>query len=154
MKKLYIDHSNEGDGPIGIFVRDTEVVYTGTMINSAPAKMRNEPIIQKGADCGIYFFFDDENIQLNLYTVPFMEAFARDGAGGVFAKPSEDDAPVFYFNAALQPFQVAKNLQAFINDMSAWREHLLPDQMVEAYASRMNAQRVHEIHDLNDLLAQ
>ncbi len=152
MKKLYIHHSDNGDGPIGIFARDAEVIYTGTEINVAPAKMRNAPIIQEGAANGIHFFFDEEDISLGMYTVPFLEAFARDNHGGVFAKETDDTAPVYYIDADRQVFQAAPSFQAFIADLATWKTHLQPNESVAAFASKEDARQVYEICKLSDLI--
>ncbi len=154
MKKLYIDHTNEGDGPIGIFIQDTEVIYTGTEINAAPSKMRNAPIIQEGSKNGIHFFFDDEDISLGIYTVPFMEAFARDDNGGIFAKEIDDNAPVYYINADLQVFQAASTFQVFITDLESWKVNLRPSQSVQTFSSRADAQLTYNIFDLADIIGE
>ncbi len=153
MKKLYIDNTHQGDGPIGILAKDSEVVYTGTIINSAPVKMRGEEIVQDAARCDVWFFFDDDHITLELYTVPFAESFAWDGCGGFFVKEQEMDAPVYYIGPDRRVGRAADNFESFLRDLKIWKENLQPASSLKAFSSREEAQRVYQIYDMEELIA-
>ncbi len=154
MKKLYIDNTSQGDGPIGVFVKDIQVIYTGTEINTEPARMRNEQIVQDAADSGISFFFDDEQVSVNLYTVPFTVCFARDNCGGCFVKETDDDTPVYYIDSDRHIGKVAENFSAFLKNLPFWRENRIPDQRIVIFSSREEAEQVYEIYSMNELIAK
>ncbi len=154
MKKRYIDNTSQSDGPTGVFAKDTLVIYTGTLLNSAPVKMRGEQIIQDAAGCGVYFFFDDDAVLLNLYTVPYTESFAWDRHGGFFVKEMDDAAPVYYIDSDRRVGKAAENFSAFLENLPFWKENTMPDQGIAAFSSREEAEQVYKIYNLDELIAK
>ncbi len=152
MSKLYVDNTTHGNGAIGLLIRDTEVIYTGTIINAAPAQCRNEEYPKLAKQFDVHFFFSDDNVQLDLYTVPFMEAFAADSCGGIFAKVDNEPGQIYYIDTNNTPFKVAKSFEDFVKNTAHWRECIEADLSVRAFSSREAAEQVFEIVGLDTLL--
>ncbi len=118
-----------------------------------PAKYRKGAYTQQAQDSGVFFFFDDEGIEVELYTVPYMEVFARDDYGGYFTRRDGGDEGIYYIVAKRECFWFADSFQNFVELTAQWRKHLKNDRSVRVFASWEDAQREFEIVDLDIFLS-
>jgi hypothetical protein len=69
MRKVYLDKT-EINNYIGVFVKDAEVIPTGTTIYYMSTKYKNEEYQKYADNYDIHFIFDDDIPTLSFYTVP------------------------------------------------------------------------------------
>lgn len=80
MKKLYLD-CTEGE-VVSVYVRDAEVIPAGTTVYTMPLRERGPAYDRWGKEYGIYFLFEDMEVEIPFYAVPRVDIFAVDGQGG------------------------------------------------------------------------
>lgn len=123
---IYIDHTNNGDGPFGvIFAQETKVVHTGTEITT---EKDSDSVREVSRLCGLHFFLG-EGPEPPFYSVPYLEVFASDGQGGWFAVTAEREGPVYYIAPDHTPHLAADRFEALLNLAVTdpdWRQKRLP----------------------------
>lgn len=149
MKKLYIDNTKPRNGVVGVFIRDTEIIYTGTAVNSEPRRYRENELVKWAEKNEVRFFFDGEETGVSLYTVPFTEAFATDEDGGYFVKSC---GQIVYIDRDKRTYKLSDSFEGFMKNLADWRERLTEDESVFAFSSREEAEKRFEIIDLDEMI--
>ena len=154
MKKVYIDQTS--NTCTAVFVRDAQVISAGATIYSMPVKDKNSEYQRYAEEYDIHFIFDDHVPQLDFYTIPQVDIFATDSAGGYIGSLGQStdlssDAPICYIDRNRRCFRIAQNGREFISHAADWKTRLTPCTDVEFYASLSNARETHEFLDLTDL---
>ncbi len=156
MKKVYWD-TLESKGCAAILAKDVEVVPAGTTLYSMSVKNKNAEY-QKYADAyDLRFIFDDDIPQVDFYTVPQVDIFARDSVGGLFGTVGQttdigDAAPVCYINKSKECFLIADSLKAFLQMLSSdgdWRTRMVPDHDIVFYKSKADAEHSLEFLEIH-----
>ena len=98
MRKVYLDRT-QMKTCTGIFLKDAEVILTGTTVYAMPVKDKNEEYQRFAKEYDIHFIFEDDVPAVDFYTVPMVEIFALDSAGGYIGsvgQPAdlEQDIPI------------------------------------------------------------
>lgn len=147
MKKVYLDRL-ESKGCISVFVSNAEVVPAGTTCYSMSAKDKNAEY-QKYIDLyDLRFIFDDDIPQIDFYTVPQVDTFAKDSLGGLFGTIGQttdidDAAPICYINKSKECFLIAESLKSFLQMLAVeydWRASMVPNNDIVFYKSKADAQ--------------
>ncbi len=125
MRKVYLDKT-EINNYIGVFVKDAEVIPTGTTIYYMSTKYKNEEYQKYADNYDIHFIFDDDIPTLSFYTVPQVDILARDSEGGFIGTVGqqsdlESDAPICYINNHQECFLIAKTGKEFLNIKNSWK---------------------------------
>lgn len=103
--KKYLDMQMQ-DECIGVIGTDEEgkpieIIQAGATIYSMPVKYKNQyEMIESENE--IFFIFDDSILQVDFYSVPRIDIFAKDNQGGYFGTVGtitdieDTDAPICY----------------------------------------------------------
>lgn len=156
----YFDLSNLG-GCVGIIASPGDrVVYAGTQIHREPVKYRGSAPAERFArENDLHVWFDDEEPDIEIYTVPKTGIGGYDSTGGLFAGSPDfsfrDGEPMYYIDRERNCYLITENSRDFPDMGLAWREKMVPTDAVEIYSSREEAMEAHEIHiprDDDDLM--
>lgn len=152
LRKLYLDRT--GGEAVSVYVRDAEVIPAGTTVYSMPLRERNPVYDRWGREYGIYFLFEDMQVEIPFYAVPWVDLFAVDGQGGFFGTVGrgtdlEGEGPVCYFKEGKCRI-IAESGPEFIANAAEWRQRLRDYPQVTLYDSREQAARELEFISLND----
>ena len=148
MKTYYYDVTGENTAT-SVFVRDAEVIRAGTTVSSMSPRHRNVVYQQMGVEYDIHFLFDDALPEISFYTVPQVDIFAVDCAGGFLGTLGrctdfDSDAPICYIDNEQRCYLAAENGRALLTGKAAWKWELVPYEGIEVYASREEAEKAHE----------
>lgn len=147
MKKVYCDML-ESKGCIAVFAKDVEVVPAGATLYSMSVKDKNAEY-QKYADIyDLRFIFDDDIPQIDFYTVPRVDIFAKDSLGGLFGTfgqttDIDNVAPICYINKSNRCFLIANSLKVFLQMLASecdWRTSMVPNNDIVFYKSKADAE--------------
>lgn len=146
MRKVYLDHT-AGEA-ISVYIRDTEVIPAGTTIYSISSHCRNAEYDRWEQEYGISFIFDDMQVEVPFYAVPWVDIFAVDNQGGYLGTVGqmtdmEGDAPVCYFKDG-KCYLIAENGPDFMERAMDWRSCLTEYPGVAMYDSMEQAARTLE----------
>jgi hypothetical protein len=117
MRKVYWD-ACENNGRAAIFRADVKVIYAGTTLHPMSVKAKNKYYQEYADKYGIRFIFDDSVPQINFYTVPQVDVFAKDRFEGLFGTVGQDTeingtAPICFITENRECFLVANSLKCF-----------------------------------------
>lgn len=151
MKKIYLD-ATQDTRCMDLFVKDMEVVRTGTTIYTMSVKDRNEVYLRYAQDYDIHFIFEDHVPNITFYTIPYIDIMAEDNEGGFIGSIGmcsdlESNAPICYINKDLECFLVADNMKVFLEKADSWKNHLEPYKDIVFYKSKSEAEQEIEIID-------
>lgn len=146
MRKVYLDRT-AGEA-ISVYIRDTEVIPAGTTIYSISSLCRNAEYVRWEQEYGIRFIFDDMQVEVPFYAVPWVDIFAVDNQGGYLGTVGEmtdmeGDAPVCYFKDG-ECYLIAENGPDFMEKAADWRSCLTDYPEVAMYDSMEQAARALE----------
>jgi len=155
MRKIFLDRT-EFTGAIIVFLKDTEIILTGTTIFSMSVYNRNEEYQKYAHDYDIQFIFDDDIPDIEFYTVPHVDIMAKDRKGGFIGTVGqqcdlESDAPICYINKDLECLLISENGEEFQNNIESWQDNLKPYDKITVYRSRAAAETELEFIDLSDI---
>ena len=103
MRKVYLD-TTQANMCISIYVNDAEVVQAGASVNVMSVKHKNSEYQKYAEEYDIHFIFADDVPKVDFYTVPMVDIFAVDSAGGYIGSVGqsadlEADIPICYIDA-------------------------------------------------------
>lgn len=148
MRKVYVDHEEMG-GCVGIFLRDTQVIYAGAEINAAPAKYKNPEFQRLSDELGIDVIWDDAIPELKIYTVPHVYIVATEKCGGYFGVM--EDSPVYYLHPSGRCYEIAPDVQALMQLKPGWSERMTPTEDIKIYPSKEIAKQELEFLDVSQI---
>ncbi len=146
MKKMYVDLTGE-KGCIGIIAHEAEVIPVGTQTHSEPEQYRDSEPAARFRRMGLHFWFGKAPIP-DLYTIPQTTLLAHDGGAGRFLRTADDS--IYYWDGH-RVFCICDGLQSFPEN---WRQAMVPTDALEIYLSRREAEKVHHIYSVTELMEE
>lgn len=155
MRKVYLD-TTQADMCISVYVNGAEVVLAGAAVNAMSVKHKNKEYQKFAEEYDIHFIFADDAPKVDFYTVPMVDIFAVDSAGGYIGsmgQPTdlEADIPICYIDIEKRCYLIAANGKELLNKANQWKEHLTPCANVEFFESFEMAQEKYEFLDRAEL---
>ena len=155
MKKVYLDMT-QANMCIGVFVKDTEVIPAGTTVNTMSVKHKNDEYQRFADEYDIHFIFDDNVPRIDFYTVPMVDIFAVDSAGGYIgsvgqATDLQKDTPICYIDKYKRCYLIAENGEEFLKKVNWWKERLIHYPDIEFFGSLEAASEGYEFLDRGKL---
>ena len=151
--KIYIDATEQGC--TSVWMKDTEIIPAGTTVYSMPVKHKNEEYERFAKEYDIHFIFNDNIPVIDFYTIPRVDIFATDSAGGYIGTIGkmtdfESDASICYINKEKNCYLICKEGKNFLQVVSFWKEVLEPYEEIIFYASKMDAISKNKFIDLSE----
>ena len=151
MKKVYLDMT-QSNMCVGIFIKDTKVIPAGTTIASMSVKHKNAEYERFADENDIHFIFDDELPMIDFYTIPMVDVFAVDSAGGYIgslgqATDLQVDIPICYIDKDKKCYLIAESGTEFLQNVENWKQYLRPYIEIEVFASLEVAKEKYEFLD-------
>lgn len=155
MKKLYFDET-ENNKCIGIFMTDVEIISAGTTIYAMPITDKNYQYQEIAHHYDIHFIFEDNIPMIPFYTVPQIDIMATDSNGGFIGtlghlSDLSSQSPICYIDINRQCYLIAPNGPAFLQNLSHWKNNLVPYNDVLFYDSKASAQKALDFITLQDI---
>lgn len=155
MKKIYIDKTQLKECT-SVYVKDAVINWAGAVVCSMSVKHKNSEYQRYANEYDIHFIFDDNIPKLDFYTIPMIEIFATDSAGGYLGSLGEGidfegTAPICYIDNNQNCFLIADNGREFLNNAAVWKSHLTPCEDVELFVSIEDAISKYEFLDINEI---
>ena len=155
MKTVYID-KNEMPGATSIWMRDVEIKWAGVVVCSMSVKDKDEKYQQYEEQYDIQFIFDDKQPDIDFYTVPMVEIFARDSIGGYIGTVGENvdyesTAPICYISKNKECFLIAESFKCLISEPDNWKEKMTPYYEVKIFSSKKEAENNFEFFDVTQM---
>ena len=141
MNKIYVDvtqfHTQDG---LGIFVEGYQPVLAGTSVSAMDLEDYNDEYKRFADEFDIHFIFEDNIPQIDFYTVPMVEIFAKDSHGGYIGSLGESvnlykDIPICYIDKNKQTYIIAKTGKEFLDDVSHWKDNFVLYEDIEIFDS-------------------
>ena len=151
MRKVYLD-TIQGELCISVFVNDAEVIFAGAAVNAMSVKHKNSEYQRFADEYDIHFIFEDEVPKIDFYTIPMVDIFATDSAGGFIGSIGkmtdlQGDVPICYIDANRACYRIAENGEEFLSKVSHWKEELTPYADIEFWESLEAAREKYEFLD-------
>lgn len=151
MRKLYID-ATQRNICYAVFIKDAEVVLAGTPVYVMPIKDKNEEYQHFADTYDIRFIFEDDVPKIDFYTVPMVEIFATDSAGGYIGsvgRPTDlqDNIPICYIDKSRNCYLIAGNGTEFLRIAHRWKSTMKPYQDIDCLESIEMAQKKYDFLD-------
>jgi len=151
MRKVYLDTKQVGMC-ISVYLNDAEVVPAGTSVNAMSVKHKNSEYQKFAEKYDVYFIFADDVPKVDFYTVPMVDIFAIDSAGGYVGSIGqltdlEADIPICYIDAEKRCYLIAANGNDFLSKVGKWKADLMPYNGIEFFDSLEMAQKKFEFLD-------
>lgn len=151
MRKVYLD-TTQTDMCISVYVNDAEVVLAGASVNTMSVKHKNSEYQKFAEKYDVHFIFADDVPKVDFYTVPMVDIFAVDSAGGYVGSVGqftdlEADIPICYIDAEKRCYLIATNGNDFLSKVGNWKADLIPNTDIEFFDSLEIAQKKFEFLD-------
>ena len=147
MNKVYLDVTKRENCPdICVFIKDTEVIKSGSSVYHMSLNEKNETYQQYADEYDIHFIFDDDIPKLSFYTVPQVDIFATDSEGGLIGTIGsftdlQSNLPICYIDKNKKCFLIANSGKQFLETTNNWRNNLEPYNEVVFYESKLEAEK-------------
>lgn len=153
MKKIYLDMT-KNKGALSVFIKDAEVFEAGTTIYSMQAEDNNDEYKAIANVCDIHFIFDDKDVNVDFYTVPRVDIFAKDSSGGYLGTVGgmtgmDCNLPICYIDQNKKAYLVANSLKSFLDNCEDWKEQLKPFEKIEFFSSIEEAEKKYEFVNID-----
>ena len=151
MRKVYLD-TTQADMCISVYLHDAEVVLAGASVNAMSVKHKNSEYQKFAEKYDVHFIFADDVPKVDFYTVPMVDIFAVDSAGGYVGSVGqltdlEADIPVCYIDAEKRCYLIATNGNDFLSKVGNWKADLMPYNDIEFFDSLEMAKKKFEFLD-------
>ena len=148
MRKVYLD-TTQADMCISVYVNDAEVVLAGASVNAMSVKHKNSEYQKFAEKYDVHFIFADDVPKVDFYTVPMVDIFAVDSAGGYVGSVGqltdlEADIPVCYIDKEKKCYLIAVNGKEFLENVYQWKKNLVPYSEIEFLKSLEEAKEKFE----------
>jgi len=155
MRKVYLDMT-KANMCIGVFVKDAEVIPAGATVNAMSVKHKNDEYQRFADEYDIHFIFEDNVPSIDFYTVPMVDIFAVDSAGGYICSVGQaidlqKDIPICYIDEDKRCYLIAENGEEFLQKVKQWKERLIPYPEIEFFESFEAARERYEFLDRGKL---
>ena len=151
MKKVYLDKSKK-NMCISVFLKDVEVVLAGTKVSAMSVKHKNNEYKKFAEVYDIHFIFEDNVPKIDFYTIPMVDIFAIDSAGGYIGSfgqvtDLEADVPICYIDAEKKCYLIASNGKEWLENVYQWKENMTPCDNIEFFESFEIAEKKYDFLD-------
>lgn len=156
MKKLYVDMT-KNNSCSSIFMKDTEIIRAGVTIYSMPVTDRNSEYQKFANDYDIHYIFDDDDVFVDFYTIPYVDILATDSEGGYICTVGEmsdldSEAPICYIDKNKKAFFIAENFKTFLEKVDGWKKSLVPYDEITFFSSKEEAEQEYEFFELDKVV--
>lgn len=143
MRTVYYDMNDITAGAVGVFMRDAKVLPAGVTVSAESAKARQDAAVMQAyaqfAEKDVHFIFRDDVPEINFYSVPRLDVFART-ADGLLAtlcdsSDAEGEAPIVLISHDLHAYRAAKNMMDLLTSTN-WKDGVGEETEVKLFASR------------------
>lgn len=153
-RKLYLDVTEQGC--TSVWMKDTEIIPAGTTVYSMSVKHKNEEYERFAKEYDIHFIFNDNIPVIDFYTIPRVDIFAIDSAGGYIGTIGgmtglEGDAAICYIDMKRKCYLIAENSTEFLQNVSNWNNRLMPYEKIKFYISKTEAEKENIFIDVSGL---
>lgn len=153
MRKLYLDRT-ENKACVSVFIRDAEVIPAGSTVYSMCVKDKNAEYQKYADEYDVRFIFDDDVPEIDFYTVPWIDLFARDSKGGFWGTLGtmtafNENAPICYIDSEHRCFRAAESGHDFLKGLRENKIELKREDRVVFYKSLEDAEKELEFVKLN-----
>ena len=151
MRKVYLD-TTQADMCISVYLHDAEVVLAGASVNAMSVKHKNSEYQKFAEKYDVHFIFADDVPKVDFYTVPMVDIFAVDSAGGYVGSVGqltdlEADIPICYIDGEKRCYLIATNGNDFLSKVGNWKADLMPYNDIEFFDSLEMAKKKFEFLD-------
>lgn len=155
MRKVYLDMT-QANMCIGVYVKDAEVITAGATVNAMSVKHKNNEYQRFADEYDIHFIFEDDVPSIDFYTIPMVDIFATDSAGGYIgsvgqATDLQKDIRICYIDADKICYLIAENGEEFLKKVNQWKEQLITYADIEFFESFEVARERYEFLDRSKL---
>ena len=128
MERVYVDMSQVDGACVGVFVSGKEVVPVGTTVYSMLVEDRDEEYQRYADEYDIHFIFDDKTVNIDFFTVPWIDIMAWDSEGG-------------YIDKDRKTYLIAADLKEFLKNCKNWKSELKLCEEIEIFTSKEEANK-------------
>ena len=144
MERVYIDMSQVDGSCVGVFVSGKDVIPVGTTAYSMPVEDRDEEYQRYADEYDIHFIFDDRMVNIDFFTVPWIDIMAWDSEGGYIGTFGgttymESDLPICYIDKDRKTYLIAADLKEFLENCKNWKSELKLCEAIEIFTSKEEA---------------
>lgn len=156
MRKIYVDAALKKQCS-SVFIKNVKVVLAGTPVYVMTIKDKNEEYQHFADSYDIHFIFEDDVPQIDFYTVPMVEIFAVDSAGGYIGsvgRPTDlqENIPICYIDKNRNCYLIANNGTEFLKIVHRWKNRMKPYSNIDCLESIEVAKGKYEFLDINDII--
>ena len=110
---------------------------------------KNEEYQRFAEEYDIHFIFEDHVPGIDFYTIPMVEIFALDNAGGYIGSVGqsvdlEQDIPICYIDKEKKCYLIATSGKEFLENVCQWKKNLVPYSEIEFLKSLEEAKEKFE----------
>lgn len=155
MRTVYYDMNDITVGAVGIFLRDAKVMPAGVTVASEPAVARQDAAVMQEyarfAEKDVHFFFRDDEPEIDFYSVPRLDVFARttDGLLATLGESSdaEGEAPIVLIDHEKRVYRAAKTMLDLLTSTN-WKDGVGEERDVRIFPNRAAAEAELEFIDI------
>ena len=131
---------------VGVFVSGKDVIPAGTTLYSMPVEDRDEEYQRYADEYDIHFIFDDRMVNIDFFTVPWIDIMAWDSEGGYIGTVGgttdmESDLPICYIDKDRKTYLIAADLKEFLENCKNWKSELKLCEEIEIFPSKEEANK-------------
>ena len=146
MERVYIDMSQVDGSCVGVFVSGKDVIPVGTTAYSMPVEDRDEEYQRYADEYDIHFIFDDRMVNIDFFTVPWIDIMAWDSEGGYIGTVGgttdmESYLPICYIDKDRKTYLIAADLKEFLGNCKNWKSELKLCEAIEIFTSKEEANK-------------
>lgn len=139
MEKIYLDVTKNRECR-GIIYRGQLATPAGVTAYVMPLSDKCAEYDRFAEEYDIHFFFGAEAPEIDFYTLPQVDIFARDSCGGYLGSVGQGadfqgDGPICYIDRGKRCWLVAENGAAFLKNVAHWADRRKPWDGVMVVAS-------------------
>ena len=136
-----------------VFLKDKEIISAGAIVYAMPIKDKNEEYQRFAEEYDIHFIFEDHVPGIDFYTIPMVEIFALDNAGGYIGSVGqsvdlEQDIPICYIDKEKKCYLIATSGKEFLENVCQWKKNLVPYSEIEFLKSLEEAKEKFEFRTI------
>lgn len=147
MRTVYYDMNDITAGAVGVFLRDAKVMPAGVTLCVFPEQEKGEAGYAEFAQKDVHFIFSDDVPEIDFYSLPRLDVFARTEMGLLAtlgeSSDAEGEAPIVLIDGGKNVFRAAKNMMDLLTSTN-WKDGICEENEVKLYADRNAAMAENE----------
>lgn len=146
MERVYIDMSQVDGSCVGVCVSGKDVIPAGTTVYSMSVEDRDEKYQRYADEYDIHFIFDDKTVNIDFFTVPWIDIMAWDSDDGYIGTVGgttdiESDLPICYIDKDRKTYLIAADFKEFLKNCKNWKSELKLCEAIEIFTSKEEANK-------------